>query len=67
MKLRYGDASTRASNDLDAARCTSVDEFKDELYEAQRVPGVLPTADEAVAWANALVRSIEEATEVPSR
>ncbi len=39
----------------------------DELYEAQRVPGVLPTVDEAVAWANALVRSIDEAIAVPSR
>lgn len=39
----------------------------DELYEAQRVPGVLPTTDEAVAWANALVRSIEETAADQSR
>lgn len=36
----------------------------DELYEAQRVPGALPTADEAVAWANALVKSIDGAIEL---
>lgn len=38
----------------------------DELYEAQRVPDVLPTVNEAVAWANALVRSIDDAAAAPS-
>ena len=34
MKLRYGDAATRASNDLDVARRTPIDEFADSMGEA---------------------------------
>lgn len=33
----------------------------DELYTQKSVPGVPPTVDEAVAWANDLVRTIDAA------
>ena len=34
----------------------------EELYDAQRVPGVLPTVDEAVEWANGFVAAIDAAS-----
>ena len=74
LKFRYGERMSRVTLDLDTAWKTDLDAFlkglksilKGEMWEQtyayqKRDLDVLPTVDEAIAWANDLIAKLDMA------